>query len=52
MHDGRGAGQTSTSPALKDKCVARETLTLLKRLTPPGLFEAITWKNGTELLHI
>jgi len=50
--DGRGAGQVSTSPALKDKCVARETLTLLKRLTPPGLFETITWKNGTELLHI
>jgi predicted TIM-barrel fold metal-dependent hydrolase len=50
--DGRGAGQVSTSPALKDKCVARETLTLLKRLTPPDLFETITWKNGTELLHI
>jgi predicted TIM-barrel fold metal-dependent hydrolase len=50
--DGRGAGQVSTSPALKDKCVARETLTLLKRLTPPGIFETITWKNGTELLHI
>jgi predicted TIM-barrel fold metal-dependent hydrolase len=50
--DGRGAGQVSTSPALKDRCVARETLTLLKRLTPPGLFETITWKNGTELLHI
>jgi hypothetical protein len=50
--DGRGAGQVSTSPALKDKCIAREALTLLKRLTPPDLFETITWKNGTELLHI
>ena len=50
--DGRGAGQVSTSPALKDKCVSRETLTLLKRLTPPDLFETITWKNGIELLHI
>ena len=50
--DGRGAGQVSTSPALKDKCIGRETLTLLKRLTPPDLFETITWKNGTELLHI
>jgi predicted TIM-barrel fold metal-dependent hydrolase len=50
--DGRGTGQVSTSPALKNKCVARETLTLLKRLTPPDLFETITWKNGTELLHI
>ena len=51
-HDGRGAGQVSTSPAIKDKCIARETLTLLKRLTPPDVFEEITWKNGTELLHI
>jgi uncharacterized protein len=42
--DGKGAGQ--------DKCIARETLTLLKRLTPPDLFEAITWKNGTALLGI
>jgi predicted TIM-barrel fold metal-dependent hydrolase len=50
--DGRGAGQVSTSPALKDKCIARETLTLLKRLTTPDLFETITWNNGTELLHI
>jgi predicted TIM-barrel fold metal-dependent hydrolase len=50
--DGRGAGQVSTSPALKDKCVARETLTLLKRLTTPDLFETIVWKNGTDLLHI
>jgi uncharacterized protein len=50
--DGKGAGQVSTSPDLKDKCVARETLSLLKRLTPPDLFETITWKNGTELLHI
>jgi uncharacterized protein len=50
--DGRGAGQVSTSPALKNKCIGRETLTLLKRLTPPTLFETITWKNGTELLHL
>jgi predicted TIM-barrel fold metal-dependent hydrolase len=50
--DGRGAGQVSTSAALKGRCVARETLTLLKRLTPPDLFETITWKNGTELLNI
>lgn len=50
--DGKGAGQVSTSPAIKDKCIARETLTLLKRLTPPDVFEEITWKNGAEILHI
>jgi predicted TIM-barrel fold metal-dependent hydrolase len=33
--DGRGAGQTSTSPTLKDKCIARETLTLLRSQTQP-----------------
>jgi uncharacterized protein len=27
--DGRGAGQISNSPALRNKCIARETLTLL-----------------------
>jgi uncharacterized protein len=49
--DGRGAGQVSTSPALKDKCVARETLTLLQRLAPPDLFRTITWQNGAQLLR-
>jgi predicted TIM-barrel fold metal-dependent hydrolase len=49
--DGRGAGQPSRTPALKDKCVARETLTLLQQLAPPELFRTITWKNGAELLR-
>ena len=50
-HDGRGAGQPSNAPALKNKCVARETLTLLQRHTSPELFRTITWKNGAELLR-
>ncbi len=50
--DGRGAGQVSTAPALKGKCVARETLTLLQRLTSPELFRTITWQNGNRLLRL
>jgi predicted TIM-barrel fold metal-dependent hydrolase len=49
--DGRGAGQPSHSPALKDKCIARETLTLLQQLTSPELFRTITWENGAKLLR-
>jgi predicted TIM-barrel fold metal-dependent hydrolase len=49
--DGRGAGQPSRTPALKDKCIARETLTLLQQLASPELFRTITWKNGAELLR-
>ncbi len=49
--DGRGAGQPSRSPALKDKCIARETLTLLQRLASPELFRTITWKNGADLFR-
>jgi predicted TIM-barrel fold metal-dependent hydrolase len=49
--DGRGAGQPSRTPALKDKCVARETLTLLRQLASPELFRTITWENGAELLR-
>src|SRR5579862_7378348 len=44
--DGRGAGQASNSPALKNKCIARETLTLLQRFTSPELFRTIAWQNG------
>ena len=50
--DGRGAGQVSTAPLIKSKCVARETLTALKQLASPGLFRKITWDNGTKLLKI
>ena len=50
--DGRGAGQPSNSPALRNKCIARETLTLLQRLTSPELFRTITWQNGVQLLRL
>jgi uncharacterized protein len=50
--DGRGAGQVSSAPLIKGKCVARETLTALKQLTSPELFRKITWTNGTKLLRI
>ena len=49
--DGRGAGQPSRSPTLKDKCIARETLTLLQQLASPELFRTITWENGAKLLR-
>ena len=50
--DGRGAGQVSNSPALKNRCIARETLTLLQRLTSPELFRTVTWQNGVQLLRL
>jgi hypothetical protein len=32
--------------------VARETLSLLKRSTPPAVFEKIVWSNAHKLLQI
>jgi hypothetical protein len=34
------------------KCVARETLSLLKRTTAPDLFQKIVWGNVHKLLRI
>ena len=42
--DGRG-GATG-------RCVARATLTALKKLATPAVFRKITWENGTRLLGI
>jgi uncharacterized protein len=50
--DGHGTGQVSQEPLIKGKCVARETLTALKQLTPPEMFRKITWDNGIKLLKI
>ena len=50
--DGAGAGQVSKEEWIKDKCVARETLTALKQLTTPALFKRITWSNGAKLLKV
>jgi predicted TIM-barrel fold metal-dependent hydrolase len=34
------------------RCVARDTLTELKKLAPPDVFRKITWENGTRLLKL
>ena len=47
--DGMGAGQTGT---MAGKCIARETLTLLTRMTSPDVFRMIAWDNGVKLLKI
>ena len=54
--DGHGGGVSqSNNPAasrLAGKCVARETLTVLKRSASPAIFRKITWDNVHKLLRI
>jgi uncharacterized protein len=50
--DGKGTGQTNPFPLMKDKCIARETLTALKQLTTPDVFRKITWDNAMRLLKL
>jgi uncharacterized protein len=54
--DGRGDGiSQSNNPAasrMAGKCVARETLTLLKGQTTPAVFKKIVWDNAHKLLRI
>ncbi len=54
--DGKGGGVSqANNPAaarLSGKCVARETLTLLKKHTKPGVFRKLTWENGNKLFRI
>ena len=54
--DGHGGGVSQgNNPAaarLAGKCVARETLTVLKRSTSPEIFRKITWDNAHSLLNI
>jgi predicted TIM-barrel fold metal-dependent hydrolase len=54
--DGHGGGVSqSNNPAatrMTGKCVARETLGLLKRSTPPEVFQKIVWRNVHGLLRI
>ena len=51
--DGRGTGVgQANNPAasrLAGKCVARETLALLKRSTSPEVFRMLTWTNPRKL---
>ncbi len=54
--DGRGAGVSqNNNPAaarLAGKCVARETLGLLKRTASPDVFRKIVWGNAHKMLRI
>ena len=54
--DGKGSGvsQANNPPAarLAGKCVARETLTLLKKSTSPEIFRKLTWENGHRVYKI
>ena len=50
--DGRGGGQTNSSPRLHGKCIARETLAAVRRMSKPEVFRKIRWENGTRLLGI
>ena len=47
--DGRGAGGRGASAG---RCIARATLTSLKKLAPPEVFRKIVWENGTRLMKI
>jgi len=51
--DGRGAGYDNpAAPRMAGKCVARETLTVLKRSASPVIFQKIVWGNAHKLLRI
>ena len=54
--DGKGAGVSQgnnpEASRLAGKCVARETLGLLKGLTSPDVFRQITWENGCRVFKV
>ena len=54
--DGKGTGTAQANnpgaSRLAGKCVARETLALLKRSAGEGTFRKITWENGHKLFKI
>ena len=51
--DGHGAGYNNpAAPQMAGKCVARETLSVLKRSTSPLIFQKIVWNNVHGLLRI
>jgi len=54
--DGHGGGVSQgNNPAasrMAGKCVARETLGLLKRTTTPAIFEKIVWRNVHKVLKL
>jgi uncharacterized protein len=54
--DGKGSGisqgNNPEASRLAGKCVARETLGVLQRLSSPEIFRAVTWENGVRLFKI
>jgi predicted TIM-barrel fold metal-dependent hydrolase len=54
--DGKGSGVSQgnnpEANRLAGKCVARETLALLKGLTTPEIFRQITFENGAKLFKL
>jgi len=51
--DGRGAGYDNpAAPRMAGKCVARETLSVVKRSTSAPVFQKIVWGNVNRLLRI
>jgi uncharacterized protein len=54
--DGQGGGVSqNNNPAasrMAGKCVARETLTLLKKSTTPAVFQKLVWGNAHKMLRI
>jgi predicted TIM-barrel fold metal-dependent hydrolase len=54
--DGKGGGigqpNNPVASRLAGKCVARETLTLLKKSTTPDVFRKLTWENGHKVFKI
>ena len=51
--DGHGAGYDNpAAPRMAGKCVARETLSVVKRSTSPAIFQKIVWGNAHKLLRI
>src|SRR5688572_13242966 len=54
--DGNGGGVSqNNNPAaarMRGKCVARETLKILKQNTKPAVFRKLTWENGLKLFMI
>lgn len=54
--DGRGSGVSQNNnpeaARLAGKCVARETLGVLKQLAAPEIFRRVVWENGIQLFKL
>jgi predicted TIM-barrel fold metal-dependent hydrolase len=50
--DGPGGGSTNRSSRLHGKCIARETLAAIQKISKPEVFRKIRWENGTRLLGL